>query len=225
MKAYIKLLLAALIIAWLLPLTVGAQTSGAPPPSAQPAEKRSADVLIPNYVVAKAGAYFPQENWDVLDLGYFEYSLDTGFNGELAYGHYFNRNWALELGVGYFYTSGDDVLGGVVSSKSSMDVMPLTVAIKGIIPVDKFEIYGLGGIGAYFVWADEKVNGIRFNDDDIVFGGFLGAGVNYNITPTAFIGLEGKYLWTDKASFSDGLLNTKQKLDGWIATFNLGFRF
>jgi outer membrane protein W len=221
MRTYIKLLLlVALIVTWLLPLSAGAQTTTPPP-----AETKSAGAVIPNYFVAKAGAYFPQDKWDVLDLGVFEYSLDTGFNGELAFGHYFNRNWALEFGIGYFQTSGDDTFGTIVSSKSSMDVMPVTLAIKGIIPADKFEIYGLGGIGAYFVWVDEKLNGIKFSDQDIVFGGFLGAGVNYNITPTAFIGLEGKYLWTDKASFSDGLWGQKHKLDGWIATFNVGFRF
>jgi outer membrane protein W len=179
---------------------------------------------MPNYFVTKLGAYFPQEKWDVLDVGVFEYSLDTGFNGELAYGHYFNRNWALELGIGYFQTSGDDTSFGA-KSKSSIDVMPLTLGIKGIIPADKFEIYGIGGIGAYFVWADEKLNGISFSDEDILFGGFLGAGVNYNITPTAFLGIEGKYLWTDKTSLSDSLWRQKHKLDGWLATFNIGFRF
>jgi outer membrane protein W len=209
----------AFIVVSFFPFFASAQTT-----TPQPVETKSAGAVMPNYFVTKLGAYFPQEKWDVLDVGVFEYSLDTGFNGELAYGHYFNRNWALELGIGYFQTSGDDTSFGA-KSKSSIDVMPLTVAIKGIIPADKFEIYGIGGIGAYFVWADEKLNGISFSDEDILFGGFLGAGVNYNITPTAFLGIEGKYLWTDKTSLSDSLWRQKHKLDGWIATFNIGFRF
>ncbi len=220
MKSSIKCtLMFAFIVVSFFPFFASAQTTTPPP-----VETKSAGAVMPNYFVTKLGAYFPQEKWDVLDVGVFEYSLDTGFNGELAYGHYFNRNWALELGIGYFQTSGDDTSFGA-KSKSSIDVMPLTVAIKGIIPADKFEIYGIGGIGAYFVWADEKLNGISFSDEDILFGGFLGAGVNYNITPTAFLGIEGKYLWTDKTSLSDSLWRQKHKLDGWIATFNIGFRF
>lgn len=202
--------LIALIVFLFLPLAVGAQTA----PS-----------KMPNYFVAKLGMYAPQDKWDVLDLGVFEYSLDKGFNGELTYGYYFNRNWAMELGLGYFNTSGDAYFFGPLASKSSIDVMPLTVAVKGIIPADKFEIYGLGGLGAYFLWADEKLNGIKFSDEDILFGGFLGGGISYNVTPAAFVGLEGKYLWTDKASLSDWIWRQKHKLDGWIATFNVGFRF
>jgi outer membrane protein W len=213
-----------LIVFLLLPLSVIAQTAGAPPAGAPPREAQSTIVKIPNYFAVKAGAYFPQDKWDVLDLGVFEYSLETGFNGELVFGHYFHRNWAIELGVGYFQTSGDDTSLDV-KSKSSIDVMPVTAAIKGIIPLDKFEVYGIGGIGAYFVWADEKLNGVKFSDDDILFGGFLGAGVSYNITPTAFIGLEGKYLWTDKTGLSDSGWKQKHKLDGWFTTFNVGFRF
>jgi outer membrane protein W len=220
MKTYVKWSIAVvLIVIVLLPFSAQAQTAGASPGLAQ-----GAFVNIPNYFVMKAGIYAPQEKWDVLDAGVFEYSLDTGFNGELAFGHYLNRNWALEFGIGYFQTSGDDTAFGV-KSKSSIDVMPLTVAIKGIIPVDKFEIYGIGGIGAYFVWADEKLNGISFSDEDILFGGFLGAGINYNMTPAALLGLEGKYLWTDKTDLSDSGWRQKHKLDGWIVTVNVGFRF
>lgn len=222
MKNYIKWsLLITLIATCFLPFSVIAQTAGAPPPVAQPAQK---SIMTSNYFAVKTGIYSPQEKWDVLDIGAFEYSLDTGFNGELVYGRYFNRNWALELGIGYFQTSGDDTLLGL-KSKSSIDIMPLTVAIKGIIPANKFEIYGTGGIGAYFVWADEKLIGVKFSDEDILFGGFLGAGINYNITPTAFLGLEGKYLWTDKTDLSDSGWRQKHKLDGWLATFNVGFRF
>jgi outer membrane protein W len=225
MKTFMKWSFAVFfVVILLLPISASAQTAGAPPPVSPPREVQSPSYRIPNYFVVKAGIYAPQEKWDVLDAGVFEYSLDTGFNGELAFGHYFNRNWAIELGAGYFQTSGDDTSFGV-KSKSSIDVMPLTLAIKGIIPADKFEIYGIGGIGAYFLWADEKLNGISFGDEDILFGGFLGAGLNYNITPTAFLGLEGKYLWTDKADLSDSGWRQKHKLDGWLATFNVGFRF
>jgi outer membrane protein W len=197
-----------LILAFLLPSMVHAEGS--------------------NYVVAKAGAYFPQERWSLLGLGVFDVNLDTGFNGELAIGHYFNKYIALEFGAGYFNTSGKETVVttlGSVESKPNIDVLPVSLAIRGIIPLDKFEIYGLGGIGAYFLWAEEKVNGIKFNDYDIQYGGFLGAGVTYNVTPSAFLGLEGKYLWTNNADLSDTQWHQKHKLNGWFSTFNAGFRF
>ena len=132
MKTCIKWSIAvALIVILLLPLSVIAQTAGAPPAGSPPREAQSAIVKIPNYFAVKAGAYFPEDKWDVLDLGVFEYSLDTGFNGELVFGHYFHRNWAIELGVGYFQTSGDDTSLDV-KSKSSIDVMPVTAELKAL---------------------------------------------------------------------------------------------
>jgi outer membrane protein W len=203
MKTFVKCsFLVALVVTCLLPLSAEAQGG--------------------NYFVFKGGIYDPDSN----DLKGF----DTGFNGELAFGHYFTRNLAVELGVGYFQTSNKEsvfVPGfGEFEDKADLDVLPLTVALKGIIPVDKFELYGIGGIGAYIVWAEERLNTpfgrARFSDTDTVFGGFLGAGVNYNVTPSVYLGLEGKYLWTSKV---DMKYETEFKLDGWIATFNLGFRF
>jgi outer membrane protein W len=77
------------------------------------------------------------------------------------------------------------------------------------------------------------VNGIpvsvELDGEDIVFGGYLGLGVHYNITPRFFVGVEGKYLWTDRANpkdeYYDESLGVKFKLDGILATAVLGFRF
>ena len=52
-----------------------------------------------NYVAGKMGVYSPQSN----DLEGF----DNGFNGEIAIGHYFSRNFAGEFGIGYFNTGGN----------------------------------------------------------------------------------------------------------------------
>jgi hypothetical protein len=46
-----------------------------------------------NYVTLKAGIYSPQSN--ELD------GFDEGFNGEIAFGHYFHRNVAIEIDIGY----------------------------------------------------------------------------------------------------------------------------
>jgi opacity protein-like surface antigen len=59
------------------------------------------------------------------------------------------------------------------------------------------------------------------NDSEILFGGFLGLGATFNVTPKLFVGLEGKYLWTTQSSFTDA----ETSLNGILATFNIGFRF
>ncbi len=57
----------------------------------------------------------------------------------------------------------------------------------------------------------------------------MGGGLHYNITPGIFVGVEGKYLWTDKAKLKDEAygvpLEAKFKMDGLIATAVIGFRF
>ena len=56
----------------------------------------------------------------------------------------------------------------------------------------------------------------------------MGGGLNINITRNLFIGVEGKYLWTDKVDGDEvfGIPSeAKFKMDGIIATAVIGFRF
>jgi outer membrane protein W len=175
-----------------------------------------AEAQTSNYVVGKAGFYFPNSS----DLGGF----NTGFNGELDIGHYFNRNFSAELGVGYFastgpngpYGSGWTSLGGGATFYS----IPVTLAVKAIYPIDKLEIYGIGGGGAYFV------NGQVNATSNSVFtpGGFLGVGVDYNVTQQSFIGIEGRYLWV-KPQFTFSNNKYDVNLEGWTVSATFGFRF
>jgi hypothetical protein len=188
------------------------------------------------YVTAKPGIYSPQTN----DLDGF----DTGFNGEIAFGFQPIKYFAVELGTGYFNTEGKESFAGTSNGlnvterdKFYFHVFPVTLTAKLIIPYKKFEFFGLGGGGAYYVWADIRakgtINGTRFYEEldgsDVVLGGYLGLGIHYNITPRIFIGAEGKYLWTSRADpeedFFDDSLGVKFKLDGILATAVVGFRF
>ena len=184
------------------------------------------------YVTAKPGIYSPQTN----DLDGF----DTGFNGEVAFGFQPSRYFAVELGSGYFNTDGAVTFSGTnFAERDKLDlyIIPVTITAKLIIPFKKFEFFGLGGVGAYYVWGDMKakgtVDGISYSAEldgsDVVFGGYVGLGVHYNITPRFFVGVEGKYLWTDRAEpeddFFDDDLGVRFKLDGILATAVLGFRF
>jgi len=76
--------------------------------------------------------------------------------------------------------------------------------LKGHSAYKKWEFFGFGGGGAYSVSRPYDVENYYhhyyyddYDDDyDLVLGGYLGAGIHYNIAPKIFLGVEGKYLWT-----------------------------
>ncbi len=192
-----------------------------------------------NYIVFKPGAFFPQG--DIKDQ-------KTGFNGEVAYGRRFNQNLALELASGYIGTGDGTATGSVTSrttgavypsrNKGELYAIPVTLAIKGIVPIQKgFEVYGIGGAGAYYVHAKQSVDWVVGStarhaaptDSAWAFGGFLGAGMTYDITPEWFLGVEGKYLWVSKIDLSDvdaGLrASGSVRVEGVQGLATIGFRF
>jgi opacity protein-like surface antigen len=178
----------------------------------------------PNYLVLKGGIYSPQNEK--------LYNFDSGFNGELAFGRYLNQNLALELASGYFKTRATrSTSGEFASAEANLDfnLVPLTGALRAIIPMGNFELYGMGGGGAYFLWTDSTVstNNRSASSSDkynqTLAGGFLGAGATIKVSPTVFLGLEGKYLWTTNLTLDN--LETDINLNGIQATLNLGFLF
>jgi opacity protein-like surface antigen len=178
----------------------------------------------PQYLVLKGGIYSPQTT----NLNDF----NAGFNGEVAFGYSFDKYWAIEAGLGYFETSAKKgVMFDPDSTQTSVHlrVFPLTVAFKGSIPVNRLEFYGIGGIGAYYLETDIEDASANYyhkrydseGDSEALFGGFLGLGIRFNVTPKMFFGLEGKYLWTTKSTFT----YAETDLNGIQTTLNLGFRF
>lgn len=169
----------------------------------------------PNYMVLKGGLYSPSKDFDI---GASRFELDDGFVAEIAAGHYFLPVFATELGVGYFESKGSPA---VPPGETKFKVVPVTLTAKALLPMGPIEPYGEFGIGAYITKAE--VSGTIGSFDGStkgVFGLHAGAGVNFNITPTTFLGAEGRYLWA-KPSFGGQDI----KLDGFTVTGNLGFRF
>lgn len=182
----------------------------------------------PSYFTLKGGIYSPQSN----DLEEF----DTGFNGELSFGYYFHRNFALEIGVGYFQTQasfiGFDPILGVWSEEDKITTVPLTLTAKGVYPTQYVDVFGGAGIGLYFASGESDLLigafPFSFDDSDTVFGFHLGLGANFSITENVFFGIEGKYLWAG-AKFEEDILgipvDLDADLDGYTVTANIGFRF
>lgn len=186
-----------------------------------------------SYVILKSGVYSPQSE----SLSRF----DTGFNGEITFGQRLNENFAIEGGVGYFNTKGSFLhsTSGIWRERDYIDVVPLTLSVKLIRPVGKWDIFGIGGIGAYIISEDIKVNGsvngwsgkASFDDMSTTYGFHLGTGFHYNLTSSLFIGAEGKYTWVRPVSLRDRsagvpiYMNARPKIDGVQATALVGVRF
>ena len=180
-----------------------------------------------NYVAVKAGIYYPISDLD---------DLDTGFSGEVVFGHYYPYNLALEVGIGNFDTDGtftESILSlGTFTGKEEVSVTTISLIAKGLYPIEKGELYIGGGVAIGFVDIDIDISSpsrASISDSDTVAVFQLLAGANFNITDKCFLGVEGKYLITSNATVSDTLFGIdvkfKDNANGFIITGVLGFRF
>jgi outer membrane protein W len=181
----------------------------------------SAEDKPANYLVLKGGIYSPSDSHNVDNFnGGSTTKLDSksGFAGEVAFGHYFLPMLALEIGAGYFESKGSPA---TQPGEAKLRVVPVVATGKVLLPLGIFEPYGLFGIGAYITDLDAKGNTGNFRGStEVTYGLHAGAGLNISITNGMFVGVEGKYLWAEP-SFSGQHL----KLDGFVTTADIGFRF
>jgi len=171
---------------------------------------------------------------------------DTSITGNIHGGHYFTENVALEFGIGGVFSSysdeGEDRDGDYFEEDSYIEVVPLTISVKVLLPVsDNVEFYGGLGIGTYVATYKAEVYypdlDLEFEDTDrdTVFGGHTILGANFypSGSGAVFINLQAKYTVTDEASFSirdydRGYVyreRVRTDLDGLGLMAGVGFRF
>jgi opacity protein-like surface antigen len=134
-----------------------------------------------SYFALKPGIFTPGGSGEVA-------GFESGPYVELSFGYYFNENFALEASLGGSSLEHPD-------TNAIMDVGPiLSVNAKGIIPLDRAEIYGMFGIGVY----DATIEGVAAYDiSDTVMGADLGLGFIFKATDNFSIGLEWKTFKTE----------------------------
>lgn len=169
-----------------------------------------------NYLVLKGGFYSPSKDFSLDNV---HADSKTGFDGEIAFGHYFLPFLAAELGVGYFESKGN---AAAQPGEAKLKVVPVLLTAKGLLPMGPvFEPYGEFGIGAYITKLDVTVADSRVTGSSkTTIGLHAGLGANFNVSESVFLGVEGRYLWA-KPSFGGADI----KLNGFTLTADLGFRF
>lgn len=175
-----------------------------------------------NYVVIKAGLYSPSDEYDLDNFNgngsITELDSKTGFDGEIAVGHYFLPFFAMELGAGYFESKGSPA---AEPGKTKLKVVPVIVSAKALLPIGAIEPYAEFGIGAYFTELKVSANIGDFDGSSkVTYGLHGGVGVNFNVTDVIFVGVEGRYLWAKPSYGGQGI-----NLDGFTTTACLGLRF
>lgn len=190
-------MLAALVAVLAMPLAAHASPSMAAPATV-------AGNSSPYYVTTRVGVYMPQS--DDLDI------FNNGFSTEVQAGRRFGPNLAAELGVGWFASSTDRILG----NKMTISIVPLTATAKGILPFGNAEVYGLGGVGAYFGNAKLETTEGTFKDDETALGVHVGAGGQYALTSQLSVGLEGRYVMAELSDVS---------INGFLLNGGVAFHF
>ena len=176
-----------------------------------------------NYTVIKGGVYSPSDTYDINNFNNgvnITSHIDpkTGFNGEIAFGHYFLPIFGIELGAGYFESKGSPA---AEPGTTKLKVVPILASAKVFIPLGPIEPYGEAGIGAYFTKLEVSGNlGSFSGSSKVTYGVHAGVGLNFNLSDSFFLGAEGRYIRA-KPEFG----GQPVKLNGFTATINLGFRY
>jgi opacity protein-like surface antigen len=173
----------------------------------------------PNYVTLKLGGFFPMSS-DLDDI-----NADAGFQGEIALGHNVAPGFAIEGAVGYFESKGG-VSGAFGTFDEKLEIVPLTLSLRGQVPHGRFEPYGFLGLGVYFV--EDKISGSipslgisgSASDDDTALGFHVGIGGSYTLPSNLLLGVEARYLWVEINTFDE-----KFRIGGVSLTGNIGYRF
>jgi opacity protein-like surface antigen len=184
-----------------------------------------------NYTQAKVGMFQPTGDMD--DVNY-----DNGGDFSIAYGRYLNKYLVLEAGFDVFGAeqnlSGSNAQAGSYTQDNFLVAAAGFITLKGEYSAGPVDLFGGFGGGIYSVSLASEIDSSRLgdldtDDSDGVFGVHVVAGANYNINERFFVGLEGKYRWTDDVEIRETVASIPVEytgdLSGYSVTFNAGFRF
>ncbi|MBI4822907.1 MAG: porin family protein [Nitrospirae bacterium] len=165
-----------------------------------------------SYVDLKLGAFYPNDKEDDGMAGF-----DTGPNLEVDFGYKLNKNFAVELGLGWYQSKSTEF-----SDEPTVSAIPIILTAKGILPVvdDKIEIFAGAGLGYYMTKAKSEVG--LYSVSGNALGWHVVGGADYNISKQFALGLEAKW-FTVKPEYDE--LGFKSDVGGVITNLALKIRF
>jgi hypothetical protein len=101
-------------------------------------------------------------------------------------------------------------------------------------PIKKGELCAGAGAGFYFVDGEADLSSsiggdFSIDGDDSIYGAHFELGANVDFTRVIFLGIKGKYIWTEEAKFEGNAFGTATEfevdLTRMIILVNIGFRF
>jgi hypothetical protein len=136
------------------------------------------------------------------------------------------------LEAGWAGTSNDgdvNIAGEMVDTDVDVTLVPVELNLKYVIEASPEWIIGLGaGVSYnYFEVEIDPKNYGSADEDDWVWGGQLFAEVNYKMSEQWFLGINGKYQWTEKLEFEirGEDVETDTRADNWRAGVQIGMMF
>jgi len=112
--------------------------------------------------------------------------------------------------------------------ETKINYVPLELNLKYAVPVSPAWVIALGA-GVSYNWFDVKldVDGEDEDTSDWVFGGQVFADITYKVSNQWFIGINGKYQFTEDLNFTvrGEDINTNTSADNWRAGAQVGLMF
>jgi len=144
------------------------------------------------YFSAKGGAFFPSAPKS-------SRSPKTGYNHEIAIGAKMHPNLALEVGGGNYASdrieSWRQTSGTTPGGDRSVSVIPVTITLKGILPLGMVDLFAGGGGGYYYATLKSKLYSTIIETNADATGYHFVGGFDVNLTDSTAIGAEIKQVY------------------------------
>ncbi len=108
------------------------------------------------------------------------------------------------------------------------DFVPIELNLKYVIEATPSFLISVGG-GASYSWlkvrAKSSAIGLKVTNDDFIWGGQLFADLTYKMSDQWFIGLNGKYQFTEDMTIKVGDFKSSAKANNWRGGAQVGLIF
>jgi len=164
------------------------------------------------------------ESLDNIDLD-LENAIYVGLEG--YYSIYPNLYLGME--AGWAGSKNDDQVEGI-DVDIDLQFIPIELNLKYVFELDPNWNIGVGA-GVSYSFLDIELSGIDRDADDWIFGGQVFADINYKMSAQWFLGIEGKYQFTEDLEFDNvelldgGDVETNISANNWRVGAKIGYMF